>query len=477
MMRAARLAWLVLVGSAAFSPARAEAPVDDFETAPALQGDDAPSLPEELPPLDAELLEQLGAGSLEIQPAEGLFEGVVLHGVGRLRFELDESRDLSPADDLQAGLSLTGRLGLTAPLGPHRATLILGDGRRVGQDFGTLPLPLVEPAALGFLYEARLDVALSGLFLPARLWLGRMELEVGDGRWVGRTEFDPRGRTFDGALLLHESELMAAQAGVFWLGPLVEGDVALPSFLGVLELARQTHGYEVRAYLLGHRDGTPAREAAPALSILTLGARGSVSALGVTFRLGADGQLPFSDGAALLPAGSGAHVEGALRYGPELSLFARSGTPFIELSAEWTGGEPVLGRRFRAPGPSVHRFLGVLDTAIADNVMSAALALGLARSDGLLALVEARALALSDPGGPLLDPVGRALIAADPAREARYALTEVDAIVRIPIGPSAFVEGEYGVGFPGEAFGSASTPIQPLQRLLLSVAFALDVGR
>lgn len=473
MLRALRLASLVLVGSAALAPVRAQASEGASAQSAALD-DDAPIVPEELPPLDDDLLDRLGAVELPPSSPASLFESVVLRGEGRVRFELDDSRDLSPADDLQAGLSLTGRLGLSAPVGPHRATLVLGDGRRIGQDLGTLPLPLVEPAVLGFVYEARFDVDVSGFVVPGQLSLGRMELEVGDGRWVGRAPFDPRGRTFDGLLFVHESDLLAAQAGAFWLGPLLPGDVALPSVLGVLELAHETPWYGLRTYLLGHRDGTPPRVAAPALSLVTLGARGSASALGFTLRLGADGQLPFVDGAALAPAGYGAHLEGALRFGPELSLFALSGTPFVELSAEWTGGDPVLGRRFRAPGPTVHRFLGVLDAAIADNVMSAALAVGLSTSDGFLAMLEARAVALSDPTGPLLDPGGRALIAADPAREERYALTEVDAIVRIPLGGTAFLEAEYGVGFPGAALARAGTP---MQRFLLSVAFSLDVER
>src|SRR5690606_31778000 len=133
-----------------------------------------------------------------------------------------------------------------------------------------------------------------GLFVPARLVLGRMTLEVGDGRWVGRSEFDPRGRTFDGALVVHASDLLRAQAGAFWLGPLVPEDVALPSFLGVLEVSRETTSYEVSGYLLAHRDGTPARAASPSLNIGTLGARAVVRGFGATLRLGADGQLPFS---------------------------------------------------------------------------------------------------------------------------------------------------------------------------------------
>ncbi len=433
----------------------------------------APGVPEELPPLDEGLLDLLADPPASAAPS-GPWRGVSLHGQGRLRLELDESRDLSPVDDLQAGLSLTGRVGFSAPLGPHRATLVLGDGRRIGPDLGTLPSPIVAPAALGFLYEVRLDVDVSGLFVPARLSLGRMPVEVGDGRWLGRAEFDPRGRTFDGALLVHASELLAAQAGAFWLGPLVPGDVAEPSFVGALEIARQASWYDVSSYLLAHRDGTPARSAASSLSLFTLGGRASVQAFGARLRLGVDGQLPLSDEQALAPVGFGAHVEGSFRYAPELALFQLSGTPFVEVSAEWTGGEPVLGRRFRAPGPTVHRFLGVLDAALADNVMSSALALGLRTEEGLLAMAEARALALSDPRGPLLDVSERVLIPADATREARYALTEIDVIARIPLGASAYVEGEYGVGFPGDAFAGAGTP---MQRLLLSVAFSLDVGR
>lgn len=475
MTRVASLVWLALAAVA--TAARAQAPLADVADRAALPDDALPddtaaTVPSELPPLDDDLLDQLGSTSPS--PGAAFFSSVVLHGDGRVRFELDESRDLSPVNDLQAGLSLTGRVGLTAPVGEHSATVIVGDGRRIGQDLGTLPLPLVEPAALGFLYEARLDVDVSGLFVPARLSLGRMELEVGDGRWVGREDFDPRGRTFDGALVVHASDLLRAQAGAFWLGPLTPDDVATPSILGVGELARQAAWYELSTYLLTHRDGTPTRAAQPALTVVTLGARAALRGFGATLRVGADGQLPFSDETALAPAGYGAHVEGALRYGPTLTMFEVSGAPFVELSAEWTGGDPVLGRRFRAPGPTTHRFLGVLDAAIADNVTSAALALGVTTSDGLLAMAEARAIALSDPTGPLLDPTGRALIAASPTREARYALTEVDAIVRIPVASAAFVEGEYAVGFPGDAFAGPTTP---LQRLLVSVAFALDVGR
>lgn len=461
---------LCLSSSSAFSQDAPEEPPEGLQTAPAERGD----VPEELPPLDESLLGLLGgdeAAAAEDEP----WRDVVLHGDGRLRFELDESRDRQPFNDLQLGLSLTGRVGLTAPVGDHSATLVIGDGRRVGQDFGTLPLPIVDPIALGFLYEAHLDVDVSGLFVPARLALGRMPVQVADGRWVGRADFDPRGRTFDGVLLVHASPLLTAQAGGFWLGPLVPGDVAPPSFLAVTEIARETGWYEVSSYLLAHRDGTPARTGASSLSLFTLGGRARFEApFGAALRVGADGQVPLSDEAGLAPAGFGAHVEGALRYAPTLSAFEVTGTPFVELSGEWTGGEPVLGRRFRAPGPTVHRYLGVLDVAVADNVMSAALAAGIATREGLLAMAEARVLALSDPKGPLFDPTGRALIAADPRRQERYALTEVDVVMRVPVGRGAYVEGEYGVGFPGPAFTGGTTPIQ---RLLLSVAFSLDASR
>jgi hypothetical protein len=434
------------------------------------EGPMAAPLPSELPPFDEGLFDLLtGEGDAERFPFAA--RGLELFGDGRLRLELDENRDMLPPGDLQAGVSLTGRLGVRAPLGPHSATVVLGDGRRLGQDAGNLPVPLVRPPPLSFLYALHVDLDASALFLPATLRIGRMPVEVGDGRWLGRADFDPRGRTFEGALLLHEGSTFAAKAGALWLGPMQPGDAAAPSFVLLGEGRRRGRSYEASAYGLLHRDGTPAAAALPALSIATLGARGEARALGLQLKMGADGQLPLTDERPLEPVGFGAHLEAALRYAPELSLFSLSGAPFIELSSEWTGGEAYRGRAFRAPGGSPHGFLGVLDLAEADNMLSAALALGLQTKAGFLAAVELRLLALSDPRGALYDAAGKEVLAKDSARDERLAFTEVDARVRLPCSEGASLEAEYGVAFGGPALQRGASPVQ---RLLLSAVFSFD---
>jgi hypothetical protein len=431
-------------------------------------------LPDALPPLDSELLDMLGDTEPAPEAPDPL-RGVTLVGHGRMRFEVDDSRDRLAADDLQAGIVFTGRLGIAAPLGEHRTRIVIGDGRRVGQDLGTLPHPIVDPMALGLLYTALLDLDLQLLGLPSRLELGRQPLAVADGRWIGRADFDARGRTFDGALVRYDSDLLFARAGVLYLGPLVPGDFADPSGLALVHVGTAQPAYQLDGYAFVHRDGTPARVADPNIVAATLGGRASATFFGLTARAGLDGQLPTTDDAPLSPVGWGAHAEGALRYGPTLSLFDVMGAPFVELSAEWTGGAPVGGLRFRAPGPTVHPFLGVLDIATADNVASAALALGITTEDGLLLSTEARALFLADATGALLDPTGRAVIAADATRTESHVLNELDARVRIPAANgAAHIDLEYGVGFAGAAFAGGTMPIQ---RLLVGVTFDLDLAR
>jgi hypothetical protein len=458
------LAGMLTVASLATSTASAQEP----EAQPAAAADE---MPDALPPIDDDLADLLGAEAEAPEP-QPMLAGISLLGHGRLRFELDESRDRLPVNDLQTGVVMTGRLGMSAPIGPHRARVVLGDGRRFGQDFGLLPQRNAS-VALGFLYSIRLDVDVQALFVPVTLSVGRYPFKVADHRWVGTAPFSARGRTFDGAHVSWRSDLVDVTAGLFYLGPYLAGDVAETSFFGTLEVARSADWYDLSVYALGHRDGTPARAGQASVAASTLGSRFNMSAFGATLALGADGQLPVLDNNPLAPAGWGAHLDARARYAPEFLDMGAAGTPFIELAGEWTGGAPVYGRRFRQPGASNHRFLGLLDVAIADNVTSADLRLGIATAAGLLVEVDARLFFLSDPTGPMLDPTGRALIAADPERSERFALTEVDARVRIPIAPGARIDGKYGVGVPGPAFAGGSTPIQ---RLLIAVIFDLDTG-
>lgn len=434
---------------------------------------DGEDLPDSLPPLDDELSRLLGEEGDEQPRASSFLEGVRLLGEGRLRFELDDSRDRQPTNDLTAGLALTGRVGLTAPVGEHRATLLVGDGRRVGQNFGLLPSPIVNPAALGLLYTAKLDLELAALFLPVTASIGRFPFRVADGRWVGEAPFDPRGRTFDGAALAHRGDIVDVVVGGFYLGPYLDGDVADTSWLVTGELSRAAEWYSFSAYSLLHKDGTPARAGQASVAALTGGMRTHVDGFGFRLAAGLDGQLPALETAPLSPAGWGAHAEASARYAPPVDEWMPVGLPFLELAGEWTGGAPVAGRTFRAPGPSPHAFLGVLDAATADNIASASARVGVFSDEGFLVDVEGRVIALADPTGPMFDASGRALIFGDAQRTERLALTEVDARVRLPMAERAGVEGEYGVGFPGPAFAGGTTPIQ---RLLVSVWFELDTG-
>lgn len=456
-------------------------------------------LPDALPPLDDDLLDLL-----QDEPAApGLSEAlrdVTLLGEGRARLELGQRSLFEPPTGTHEGVALTGRIGLEAPVGAARARVVLGGGGHFGPDLASAPLPLVTPGPVSLLRVVSLSFDLPALGLPLRAELGRFPVQIADGRLVGVEAFDPLGRSLDGALLSYAAGDLVVRGGAFYLGPYLESDDALDaSGLAFLESAYRLSFWRGTAYAILHRDATRAEELAgstfPPVNTGTLGLRTAVEGFGLSFAFGVDGQLPFLDSAPLDPAGWGLHLEGAARYAPALDLLVVKGAPFVELSAEWTGGEPVphpipqrslLEPRFRLPAPSLHPFLGVLDLVAPDNTMSGAVAVGFTTPEGLFALVETRLIALAEPKGLLfgvkgdLHPHVPSEVASQSGlnlagvSDEPLAFTEVDARLVVPLTAGARLEAEYGIAFPGPAFGPDAQGL--FQRLLLGVSFTLDAA-
>jgi hypothetical protein len=426
--------------------------------------DEAPAteFPAELPPPGDELLDLLEPDDV---PA---LERVRVFAHGRARVELDDSRDRAPAVDLQTGFTLRGRVGFEAPVGPHVARIVVGDGVRLGDQRVTLPLPFVDRDPASFLYEVHLalDAALFGI--PGRLSLGRFPVQVADGRLVGKTDFDPRGRSLDGGLWTIEGK-HPIRVGAFYLGPLDPADGADSSGLVFVDQTHELGDLTGAAYLLLHRDGRPARAGRDPVTAVTPGLRYRYAPGWFYASLGGDLQPTLLDDDPLTPVAWGFH--GELALGVKLD-HPTATAPRFEIGAEVSGSDvAVEGLRFRTPAPDLHRYLGALDTIGTDNAWSAWLSLALEDDDGFAAVLEPRLFGLTDPAGALLDPLGRTLVPANDARdELGVALFEVDARVRIPASPGVFLDGEYGIGF---AQGVLPGTV-PTQRLWLAVTFDLD---
>ncbi len=443
------LVLLVVLATAAAGSARAAG--DPSEPAP---------LPESLPPLDESLVKEAPASPMS------LFAAV------RLRGELDDSRDLSRVDDASAGAALSGLVGASAALEGAHVDVVVGDGARIGQP-PTAPALVARPA-LPALEQAQLSFDLSVAGFPAALSLGRMPVVVADGRWVGTEPFDPRGRTLDGARLRAHAGLVDAGLGAFWLGP---GDLDAAdtgravSALGVLEAGvRAGDDVDLDVYALLHRDG-PA-----GLTLPTLGLRASGSWSFLRGRAGADAQAPLADGSsAFSPAGTAGHAEAGVRAtAPLARWFAPPGDEpapsaslpdvYVDGSGEITAGTVVDGRVFRAPAPTQHDVLGLLDFVAADNTWSAAVAAGADDGAGRLE-VAGRIIGIVDGAGPLLDTGFKPI----PQRRGDgIALFELDATLALPLTKDLAL----GVGYAVAVPGAALVGDEPAQRLFVSLSGA-----
>jgi len=420
-------------------------------------------LPAALPALDPELEALLASSSEGLANA---FGGAALVASGRIRLEIDESRDLARDEDLQAGVTLTGRVGAEIPLGPHRARVVVGDGRRFGRDDGNLTHPFVATDVLAFLYEVSLAVDLPLLGLPTVVEVGRREVVVADGRLVGRAPFDPRGRTLDGALLSAHTTWVSARAGAFYLGPYVPTTNDGPSALALVDVRTTGAFHDVTGYALALRDGRFADGARP-LTAPTLGGRAIGRVFFLMARAGADVQATLEDGSTQTASAYAGHVELGLEAAPEITLLSVKGAPVVGVDVETTGGVSERGRAFLLPAPDVHDTLGNLDLVDMDNVSSARAYVGLQAMQGARALVSARVLAMTDPTGAIHDPRGRQIVAPSDTRTDRVLFTELDASLSLDVGHGLFFVGEYGIAFPGPARGGEV----PVQRLLVSLAF------
>jgi len=423
--------------------------------------DDLPSV---LPAFDDDLRALLHQGGDGLANA---FGGAALVASGRIRLEVDESRDLAAADDLQTGVSMTGRVGAEVPLGPHRARVVVGDGRRFGRDDGNLTHPFVTPDVLAFLYEVSLVIDLPLLGLPTVMEAGRREIVVADGRLVGRAPFDPRGRTLDGALIAAHGERVSARAGAFYLGPYATTTNEGPSALAIADVRSSGSIHDVTGYALIERDARMASAGPSAQTIPTVGTRALLKLFFVEAKAGADLQATLVDGNAAFASAFAGHLEMRLEAAPEFELFERMGAPIVGVDAEVTGGVPSRGRAFRSPAPDIHDTLGNLDLVDMDNISSARVYVGAQSLPGARALLSARVIGMTNPSLAVHDPLGRVIVSPSPTRTERLLFTEIDASLALDLGYGLFCVGEYGIAFPGGARGGE----RPVQRLLVSIAF------
>ena len=409
-------------------------------SAPHARAEEPAALPDALPPLDDALVKDEGP--------------IRFFGQARLRGLLDDSRDLSRVEDTAAGVDVTGRVGVDADIDGMKLVVVLGDGGRVG---APSPAPaLVDAPAVPVLYQAELAFPTSIAGVPASLDVGRMRVVVGDGRLVGTEPFDARGRTLDGARVRAHTPLVDLALGAFLLGE------ATPATLtGLFALEAALHP---RADVDGDVYGLLHRDPAAPLTLPTAGVR--ISAAGASWlrlRAGADVQAPVADAArAFTVAGHAGHAElGARAALPSFS--GRFPALFVDASGEITAGDTVLDRVFRAPAPTQHGALGLLDLVAMDNTWSAALAAG-AEDRGLSLDLCARALGMVDPNGPLLDTGFHALTEKNGTRGG-LALVELDALAAIPLAKDVSLGVGYGVGLPGRALIGD----QPAQRLFVTL--------
>lgn len=447
--------------SAQPTPTEATTPaVGEPGETPSEEADPAVGLPSALPPLDDDLGLLLGDSALTLPE-------VRLLGHGRMRVEFDEGRRFRAADPPALGASFTGRAGFEVPVGDASARLVLGDGIRVGTPSPFIPLPLVARDVSSFLYEVSLQLDAELLGLPVQARIGRFELSVGDGRWIGTTPFDPRGRTYDGAQVALVPTWLSLRAGAFAQPSAVfVGGTSLPWLLVVDSKVDFDH-FGGSLYAFAHRDVATLTP----VNVATVGGRGRLSFFGLTAKAGVDGQAGAIDLAPFTPVLQAVHGEVDVEYAVESLDISALGTPYGAVHVEGTYGSTIDGVGFRAPGGDVHRFLGALDLFAPSNVSEAAITLGL-RQDNFALALTGRVFGVIDPTREVFDPVGRTIRGANGGEE-RWLMTEVDGHLALQFADGAFLEGEAAVGLPGPAFDGLS---RPAVRLLAWVRFDIDIG-
>jgi hypothetical protein len=416
----------------------------------AARADKPAELPDSLPPLDEKL-----AG----EPAPP----VAPFGQLRLRAELDDARDFTRDKETAAGVALTGRVGVDADVDGAHLVIVVGDGGRIGPP-AVAPLLVARPA-LAALWQAELTLPVSIAGVAGAVDVGRMPVVVADGRLVGMEPFDARARTLDGLRLRTHTTLVDVDGALMWLGPDTTdaGDLtSAASALALLEGSlRPLDGVDVDVYGLLHRDGPDA------LTLPTLGARVSASSsiadFAVRARAGGDAQAPVADGAnSFQVAGKAGHAEAGVAVAAP-GLGARELSFFVDGGGEITAGDVVKGRVFRAPAPTQHDALGLLDLAAWDNTWSTALAVGATDKSGLAVDVGARVTGLVDPSGVLLDTAFHAV--PERTNHGDLAFVEFDASLELPLSRDVALGVDYGVALPG----SALIGNEPAQRLLVSI--------
>ena len=419
-------------------------------------------LPDALPPIDDALLETPSTLAAFAQ--------------GRLRFGLEQGRLFVPQDAVGATM-LTGRMGVRGTIGDADATVVIGEGATllmaapaVGSplDASFGPLLVVRPFA-PMVHVLFVDVPTAAIGVPARFQIGRMPVVVADGRFVGAEAFDVRGRFLDGARLAGGTDDLTVEVGAFWLGPLAPGDAAAASGLLLLSLhSEPLDGFVVDAYLLGHRDGTPVRGGADPLLVPTAGGRARWAHSWLKARAGGDLQASFDEANGLALRGVAWHAEGAARFLPPSWIDAP--VPFAELGVEATGGDDVLGAVFRAPAPTQHGTLGLLDLVAADNTVSPWLALGAAEA-GFVAEVVVRNVSMLRPTGRLWAPDRRTILLPDRSRTST-GFFELDTHVALPVSAAASLDITFSLAAPQGAW--AGEDAVTAHRLLCSLRFLID---
>ncbi len=428
----------------------------------------APGLPEALPPLNERLLTEL----MSAAPEPGQRAPLRMFGQGRLRAELDESRDLSALPDTAFGATLTGRIGIEASTNTVRATLVVGDGGRLGPS-ARLPTLVPRPFA-AVLLQAELAVDVDLVGMRAACALGRAPLVIADGRFIGAEAWDARGRFVDGArVIVHGDSVEATFAAVSLDSAQSDALPTLPSAsaLGSGLLVASFHATPVEGVVLDsyawlHRD---ASTVAQAVTVPNLGARLTTQLGRVQLAAGGDVQGTVRDVRTdTFIAGTAAHGEATARVTAPLSMLVDAPDPFAALHVEFTRGTVVQGQSFRAPLPTQHGALGELDFFRADNTASATLSLGGQTAGGLLMQANLLAIGAADANAAIKDIDGRAWRNQTPNPVAVF--VEANARFRVPLTRTISLGGVYAVGVPGQLLvGDA-----PAQRLLVTLSFCAD---
>lgn len=419
---------------------------------------DAP-LPAALPPLDDALLGGDGddAGGVPVD----------VFGDARVRALFsDEANAAAPL----GGFGLTGWLGAHAQLSDLTLTIAVGDGgwwliptttsaaSGTPASTSTARLDLVARPFVTQVMELHVAVPLLPLGVPGRLQVGRMRLDVADGRFVGREDFDARGRTVDGAVVDAAFAYALARGGVVALdsGVVDEDGTATGGALAFVDVDVDVEGavdalaggavsdVDVDVYALAHHQRTTLRP--------TLGARAHAALFGLVVRAGVDGQLALDETAGLTTTGGGLHGELGVRTA--LPWPRHTPQPFVGASVEATGD--VL-----APAPTLHGTLGGLDLATFGNTRVLGAEAGVVDVDsGFAAQLTWRNVAAL---GPVVDRAGVLL------GDTGLLFSAVDVGVVVPVADS-------GVDLRVD-FAFAAKDKEPLQRFLIGLAgrFPRDV--